>query len=331
MTNQKWISILVIALLVGLGGYKYYTWKNPSPQTGMDNHSVTSSEHITSGSSHSSESSNQGSPSVTIHKATPINGKLKGVIEVGASGFNSFVVNMDSDKNWELVSKQFGKSLAYEGFANVDDVAKGLKDYLGVIFEKGVSGRNVHFVMSSGALKNPKTELIAKGIEKMGYVVNRVTATQEGQYAAKALLDAKYRTNSFTVDIGSGNTKISWYEGDRIKSLEGDGAKYYQKDPAPTDAQINSQIAELIKKIPSSNRENCFIIGGVPFELASKSRQGEERFTILGSPDTYSSGDNVKLQKGLVIYRSVFENSGAKNIIFDWDANFTVGFLLTLN
>ncbi len=30
----------------------------------------------------------------------PVNGTLKGVVELGATGFNSFVINMDSKKNW---------------------------------------------------------------------------------------------------------------------------------------------------------------------------------------------------------------------------------------
>ena len=84
------------------------------------------------------------------------------------------------------------------------------------MFEKGVAGRNAHFVISSGALKNPKTELIAKAIEQTGYVVNRVTPDQEGKFALKALLPKDYRNNSFVIDIGSGNTKISWYEGSTL-------------------------------------------------------------------------------------------------------------------
>src|SRR4051812_50196148 len=33
----------------------------------------------------------------------PVNGALKGVVEVGAAGFNSFVINMDNQKRWEIV------------------------------------------------------------------------------------------------------------------------------------------------------------------------------------------------------------------------------------
>lgn len=33
----------------------------------------------------------------------PVNGEYKGVVEVGASGFNSFVVNIDKEKRWEII------------------------------------------------------------------------------------------------------------------------------------------------------------------------------------------------------------------------------------
>src|SRR4051812_23854044 len=47
----------------------------------------------------------------------PQNGQLRGVVEVGATGFNSFVINMDEQGRWKIVSKDFGESLAYEGLS----------------------------------------------------------------------------------------------------------------------------------------------------------------------------------------------------------------------
>lgn len=35
----------------------------------------------------------------------PVNGKLRGVVEVGATGFNSFVINMDNQKDGKLFQK----------------------------------------------------------------------------------------------------------------------------------------------------------------------------------------------------------------------------------
>jgi hypothetical protein len=196
----------------------------------------------------------------------PVNGTFKGVVEVGASGFNSFVVNIDPQKRWEIVSKDFGESLSYEGMATTHDIVTGLKKYLAMMFAKGCAGRNVHFVISSGALKNPKTKDISAEIKKMGYTVNEVTADQEGKYALKALLPPFARDNSFTVDMGSGNTKISWYEGSSLRTLEAPGAKYYQN--GKTDQEVYEEIKSKVSQVPQAKRVKCYIIGGVPFQMA---------------------------------------------------------------
>lgn len=320
MKRQYLISIALVVLFLGLGGYKYYEYKNPQivteakAEAAKDTTSVLG--YITAPARNE----------VNVKVETPINGKRMGVIEVGASGFNLFVADVDKDGNWQLEVKEFGESLAYEGFASTEDVKLGLKKYLSKMFESGVSGKNAHFVMSSGALKNPKTELIAKAIEQMGYVVNRVTADQEGKYALKALLPKAYRDNSFVVDMGSGNTKISWYEGTKLRTVEASGAKYYQD--GKTDVAVREEIVKAVSQVPQNLRKNCFIIGGVPFKLASQVRQGDERFTQLQPADEYSSGKDVKIQSGLNIYRGLEE--ATDTFIFDWDANFTIGFLLTL-
>src|SRR5919112_2342691 len=122
----------------------------------------------------------------------PEKGKLKGVVELGAAGFNSFVINVDNQKRWEIVSKDFGESLAYEGLATTDDIRYGLKKYLTSMFDKGVSKNDMHFVISSGAQKEPKTTLITNELKTFGYVVNPVNAEKEGQLAFKATVPRSY-------------------------------------------------------------------------------------------------------------------------------------------
>lgn len=317
------VTASILILIAGLGAYKYYDYKHPHLP------SIEIARTQTEAPAEKTISTKPGKTKIDIGATTPINGTLKGVIEVGASGFNSFVVNIDKEKNWELVSKDFGESLAYEGFATVQDVQLGLKKYLTSMFNKGVGGKNAHFVMSSGALKNEKTKLIADAIEKMGYVVNRVSAEQEGKFALKALLPKNYVGNSFTVDIGSGNTKVSWYNGSKLNSLEGVGAKYYQIPK--TDPEAYEQIKGLVSQVPKELHKYVFIIGGAPYQLAKQVRQGNERYTVLEDPDFYSGGDDVKLKSGINLYRAVVDAAAPEAAIFDWDANFTIGFLLSLN
>ncbi|MBZ4189760.1 hypothetical protein [Niabella beijingensis] len=258
----------------------------------------------------------------------PVNGELKGVVEVGASGFNSFIINMDQEKRWEIVSKDFGQSFAYEGMATTEDIRAGLKKYIGDMFDKGVRSRNVHFVISSGAQKEPKTKIIASELKKMGYVVNLVTPDQEGKLALKSVLPNAYRDNSFVADIGSGNTKISWADaGDNVQAVETPGAKYYEK--GLKDDAVYAEVKTAAAKIPTDKREVCFILGGVPFELAKEIRNGEERYTVLKAPEDYKS-DKVKTKSGVNIYKAIKDATNCDTFVFDWDANFTIGFLLSL-
>jgi hypothetical protein len=257
----------------------------------------------------------------------PENGTLRGVVEVGATGFNSFVINMDNQKRLEIVSKDFGESLAYEGLATTEDIRAGLKKYLAAMFDKGVSKNNMHFVISSGAQKEPKTTIISNELKKMGFVVNNVTADQEAKFALKATVPPSYTDNSFMVDIGSGNTKISWDENGILKSQELPGAKYYDK--GTSDEDVYSQVKSQASKIPEGKRNVGFILGGVPFTLAKQHRKGEERYTVLHTPASYKPADK-KMASGLNIYKAVSDATKTDTFVFDWDANFTIGFLLSL-
>ncbi|HEX2535013.1 MAG TPA: hypothetical protein VHK69_14815, partial [Chitinophagaceae bacterium] len=257
----------------------------------------------------------------------PENGTLRGVVEVGATGFNSFVINMDAQRRWAIVSKDFGESLAYEGLATTEDIRAGLKKYLSSMFDKGVSKNNMHFVISSGAQKEPKTTTISNELKKMGYVVNLVTAEQEARYALKATVPPSFQENSFMVDVGSGNTKVSWEEGGSLRTIELPGAKYYEKGTA--DDAVYNEVKTAMARVPENKRNVCFIIGGVPFTLAKQHRSGEERYTVLNAPASYKAADK-KMGAGLNIYKAISDATGTDTFVFDWDANFTIGFLLGL-
>ncbi len=257
----------------------------------------------------------------------PENGSLRGVVEVGATGFNSFVINIDDQKRWEIVSKDFGESLAYEGMATTEDIRLGLKKYLSAMFDKGVPKNSMHFVISSGAQKDPKTVIISNELKKMGFVVNNFTPEQEAKFGLKATVPLSFADNSFLVDIGSGNTKISWEENKSLQALELPGAKYYEK--GRSDADVYNEIKSAVSKIPKGKRNVGFILGGVPFTLSKQHRQGEERYTVLKAPGDYKAADK-KMASGLNIYKAIMDGTNTDTFVFDWDANFTIGFLLGL-
>ena len=306
--------------------------KDPSTSTSTSPSSNSREERgeekpASTGSGGSTASTSTESRSFDFIPEKPVNGILKGVVEVGASGFNSFVINMDQQRRWEIVSKDFGQSLAYEGLATTDDIRTGLKKYLAGMFEKGVGKTNMHFVISSGAQKEVKTATIANELKKMGYVVNLVTADQEAKFAFKATVPPAYQENSFLVDIGSGNTKISWQEGAGLRAVETAGAKYYEQ--GKSDGEVYSAVRGEAVRIPEGKRNVAFIIGGVPFTLAKQNRNGDERYTVLNQPGSYKGADK-KMASGLNIYKAIEEATKCDTFVFDWDANFTIGFLLSL-
>jgi hypothetical protein len=257
----------------------------------------------------------------------PVNGKLKGVVELGATGFNSFIIRVDNAKNWKLEKAEYGASLVYENMTTDQDVKAGLKQYISDMISYGVGGRDIHFVISSGAKKVAVTDKIIATLASMNYQVNTVTPEQEGQYALRSVLPSEYSGRAFVVDIGSGNTKISWKNQGQTRALESYGAKYSQNNTSA--ATVAGDVKAKAAQVPSSLTSTCFIIGGVPFEFAKKVRNGKERYTVLPAPaDIKAEGD--KQINGLNIYNSIASATNCKQFVFDWDANFTIGFLLSL-
>jgi hypothetical protein len=327
--------ILVIAAALGAG--YYFFGPNPnkdkaptelSTKTPEGGPSSTTGENTAADdNTASSESSATETGAFSYTAPEPVDGTLKGVVELGATGFNSFVVTIDKDKNWKLEKAEFGNSMVIENMASDYDIRVGLKKYISNMIDRGVSGKNIHFVVSSGAQKADVTQKIIKVLKDMGYMVNTVTPELEGTLGLKCTLPQPYVDKGFFTDIGSGNTKIAWSEGGYIKTLETYGAKYYENG-TNADA-VYEEVGAKAKQIPTTKREICFIIGGVPYDLAKEVRKGDERYTVLKPAEAYKL-DKAKSKAGGNIYKAIADATGCKQFVFDWDANFTIGFLLGL-
>lgn len=266
-------------------------------------------------------------PAFNFQAAEPQGGKLKGVVELGASGFNSFIVRIDDQKRWKLEKAEFNNSLVLENMATDLDIRSGLKQYIANMLNYDVNGREIQFVVSSGALKAESTQKIINNLKALNYVVNTVTPEQEGRLGLRAVLPPEFDDNAFVVDIGSGNTKISWKNGGTASAVETYGAKYFQN--GVDNAKVYDEVKSKAKQIPTDHRKTCFIIGGIPYELAKQVRVGKERYTVLKMPANYK-GENAKQKAGLTIYKAVADATGCQQFVFDWDANFTIGYLLSL-
>jgi hypothetical protein len=331
--------LMITALILGaiFVGYKYLGGQKAlnqmaedqaqSPQTEATTEEAEATPSEENASSNSEATSSETS-AFNYTPPAPVDGKLRGVVELGASGFNSFVIKVDKEKRWSLEKSEFGNSLVTENMATDEDVRIGLKKYIGTMLDYGVGSKDIHFVVSSGAAKAEVTTKITRVLKSLGYVVNQVTPEQEGQLALKSVLPAEYANKAFVVDIGSGNTKISWISGDKVSALESYGAKYFQD--GTDDSKVYQEVSAKAKQIPADLRKTCFIIGGVPFEMAKEVRKGKERYTTLSPPLAYSKLTNAKSKAGVNIYKAVTDATGCQQFVFDWDANFTIGFLLGL-
>lgn len=265
--------------------------------------------------------------------AEPVDGVKKAVVELGASGFNLFIIEVDKDKNWKALKKEFGSSLVSENMTDVNTIKSKLEDYINSIVSFGVPGKNIHFVVSSGAAKEPIIETISSALKSIGYFVNIVTPEQEATYAFNCTLPKGYEDKAFVVDLGSGNTKISYKNGEEIVAKETYGAKYFQKDVDEKTAYDDAKAK--VTDIPDGNKETLFLIGGVPYQMAKMLKKGDERFTVLSTNisdyDDLVKEEGEKVKAGLNIYKGILDATGAKQVVFDWDANFTIGFLLGMN
>ena len=267
-------------------------------------------------------------PAFSYRPTAPVGGKLKGVVELGASGFNLFIVRVDNQRNWKLEKSEFGNSLVMENMATEEDVRNGLKSYIGKMLDFGVAGRDIHFVVSSGASMSEVTRRIVKSLESLKYVVNTVTPEREGAMGMKAALPASFANNAFMLDMGSANSKIAWLAGGQPHVEDTYGSKYYEKNVP--DATVSAEVKAKAQKIPAKLRSTCFIIGGVPYELAKAVRQGQEPYTVLKAADAYPQLSGAKIKSGLNIYQAVAAATGCQQFVFGYDTNFTIGYLLSL-
>ncbi len=266
----------------------------------------------------------------TYTPSPPVNGVLKGVVELGTTGFNYFVIEIDSSKNWSVKHHAYGKSLIAEGMTNTDEIDSKLNMFLKEVADLGVQQEHINFVVSSGAIKEEGTQLIVEELKKKSHKVKVVNSREEAVYILKSVLPKKYSKESFVVDIGSGNTKISYFKDENISALETHGSKYHQK--GVEDEIVYKDVKEMVSKVPVQNRKYCFLLGGIPAVLAKSMRKADERYTKLHTDgdkfDDLVAAKGRKVKSGVNIYKAILAGTNCKTVIFDWESNFTIGYLL---
>ena len=329
--------LLVLAIVVGL----FFLIKHflPSSDVSKDTTTTTQSSNDTptpapaeKPTQNEKPSGNAAAPTTKFYytPTAPVNGDTYGIMQMGAESFDYFAVNIDKDLNWEVKGGEWGTSFVKDGLATPANIREKLGSAIQDLINKyGVSGKKIHFVISSGAAKEAITTTIKAELSKMGYFINTVTPEKEGIYAYQAVVPKEFRDNSFMVDIGSGNTKISWMKNGKKQGIESLGSKYYL-DKTPDDVARKDAITK-VSQVPTDMRTNCFMLGGIPFTFAKKVRTDKsERYTVLPLPKNIKP-DGPKETAGLNIYTGLVEGSKCDNFVFDWKGNYGIGFLMELH
>lgn len=258
---------------------------------------------------------------------SPVNGELNAVIELGALGLNYFIVNIDKQGRWKLMKSEFGRTNIIYGATTTDQIIDKIVDFKSAILKFGVKRENIHAVASSSFVKEEDVNQLREQLSDKGIRLKTVDSSLEGKYAMMATIPREFFKESYLVDIGSGNTKLSWIDIDDTLSIETYGSKYFLNNTQ--DTTVFREVRDMVLEIPEKNRNLCFILGGAIYELIKDEiDKKNERYYVLKHPSAYPKS-NEKLNAGNVIYGAIYSEP-TYSYIFDSQSNFSIGYLVNL-
>lgn len=317
--------ILVIALVL-FGVLQLRTYLNNPNNASATQASTASTSPVSSGdvvTSISSPDKGKTKGSLPVAEAVGKPSEFKGICFLGPSGFFLYVIE-DDGKNHRLVKRAFQKELIKEGFIpSPEEMKKSLQDYIELMYNNGVTKpKNIQFIVSAGAMSFPLVQNAVAAIKAKGYIVSPTSIEEEGRYALEATISKNKRDSSFIVDLTPTATRLSWYEGDKSRTVVLPGSKYNQDNMS--DEQAKAEVVNKLKDLPQKNRENGIII----WAAADKLRPADESVRYAFLEDSYKTDDKLTLS-GLNILYTVQSQAGT-SLVFDWHSSYPIGYLRSL-
>lgn len=246
------------------------------------------------------------------------------VIQLAPSGMYLYVFDTDGI-NHQLIYKELKTGLIQVGFnPSAAELKEQVEAYILDVFQKHkvTNTRYVQFIVSSGAASIDEISKAIKVLESK-YVVTKTTIDQEGAWALAATLTAAQRNNSFVVDVTPTVTRLSWYGDDgKPKTIPLTGSMYSIDNagkPKISDDQAKAAVADKLRELPESRRQNGIIIWAAADELKQGSK---ERYQFL--QDSYTADKQVLLN-GLNILYTVQNQTGTP-LVFDFETSQAIGF-----
>lgn len=256
----------------------------------------------------------------------PVDGELKAVIELGALGLNYFIIEVDDQARWSLEKQIFGRSNIVYGETSIDEIIDNILSFQSEILGYGVQKNNIHVVVSSSAIES-KISNLEQQLSDLSMTTKTVNPDEEAKYAMIATIPKEFIDESFMVDVGSGNTKLSWVNLGDTSTIEIHGSKYFLSEVQ--DTTVFREVRDAILQIPESNRNLCFMLGGIIYEFVKEEiQQTDQRYHVLKAPGSYPT-NNEKLKAGNVIYNGL-HLAPTYSYIFDNHSNFSIGYLVSL-
>lgn len=257
----------------------------------------------------------------------PVNGELNAVIELGSLGLNYFIINIDKAGRWKLVKSEYGRSNIIYGASTSGEILSKITDFKSAIIKFGVDKKNIHAVASSSFVKADDISLLRDKLKQKDISLKTVNSELEARLAMIATIPREFIKESYLVDIGSGNTKLSWISNNDTLTSETHGSKYFLNNIQ--DTTVFREVRDAVLDIPNKNRNLCFILGGAVYELIKDEiDEKKSRYYVLKPPSAYPN-DNEKLNAGNVIYRAIYSEP-TYSYIFDSQSNFSIGYLVSM-
>ncbi len=257
----------------------------------------------------------------------PENGELYAAIELGSLGLNYFIAEIDEENRWSLKSSSYARSNIIYGVNTPTEILNKILEFRDEILKNNVREDRIHILASSSAIQSDIIDKLKIDLKEYNLSIEYINAEDEGYYALTATIPQEFVNESFLVDVGSGNTKLSWIEENDTLSIDIHGSKYFLSDVH--DTTVFREVRDAILEIPEKNRNLCFMLGGMIYEFEKeKVDQSNKRYFVLKSPGDYPT-NNEKLKAANVIYNALYLEP-TYSYIFDSQSTFSIGYLLNL-
>jgi serine/threonine protein kinase len=246
--------------------------------------------------------------SITTLPLTTANKSSYGGIEIGSKGIKAIALKVDASKEGyetkalmplKTVNTTLMSGVAQTGKFSpeaIDDTAKAVKNlYTQMRDQYGVATERIHIIGSSG-LKKPdssdvdnKDELVKKIESATGARMSFLDAEHEVLYTISGTIPSQYLSTGILVDIGSGNTKGGYQEGnqgdrfvtmsipfgtvsftDEITKQGGKGDNFSQQaERLRGEVLLPALRQELGRKPGLVNRRRVYLSGGIVWAMTT--------------------------------------------------------------